>query len=725
MEEEGHKVNDYTNEDTDYTDDEDYNDEDYTSELETASKRQKRHTPEQIQELRAAFQRYDHPDQPTRRVLGAKIGLQARQVQYWFQNQRSQMQAKALVQNSKVFQHENAVLMAENVSLRQAILTKSCFTCGGATVPIELPAENRRLVMENARLRDENMRATALLNQILLSVPPAERPPVITSGRPAVLSASEGARRADRAARLRAHAEAAMDQFLLLATKGEPLWLPTPDGEVLSYLGYQNRALPVHHGFCPDDEFVMEATRETGMVRASAGAAYLVAILTDAKCWSEMFPSIVAGVTARSDAAIFSGNFGSRIQLMTAELLVQSPRLLNRRINFLRYTKPVAEGQWAVMDVSVDGILGPPGRRIIAEAAVANNTVVPASYTGWRLLPSGCLVEDMPNGYCKITWVVHAEYDETTVPTMFRPLFRSGKALGAHRWLASLRRKCEYLAALHSSQVPRNDNTAAAISSMGKRGILKLAQRMMAVFYSAVSGPVTQPSSNLYEWPESTGTGARSTDADVRMVTWKKAGSVADLVLSASTTVWLPNTPPQLVFQYLCDGQRRGEWDAFANGAAVTELCSVATGHLHGNAVSVLNSNVTDGIDSKKVLILQQACTDASCSMVVYAPVEEDSMRAVINSGDHASIFLLPSGFAVLPDGHGRARHAPSSSSAVVGRDNTAGSLLTVACQALLPGSSPSDNHVTAEAFDDVGKLLCRALKKIKAAVKANIVIPA
>ena len=53
MEEEGHQVNDYTDKDTDYTDDEDYNDEDYTPELETASKRQKRHTPEQIQELRA------------------------------------------------------------------------------------------------------------------------------------------------------------------------------------------------------------------------------------------------------------------------------------------------------------------------------------------------------------------------------------------------------------------------------------------------------------------------------------------------------------------------------------------------------------------------------------------------------------------------------------------------------------------------------------------------
>lgn len=57
MEKEEQQANDYTDEDTDYTDDEeeeDYNDdEDYTPEPETASKRQKRHTLEQIRELRA------------------------------------------------------------------------------------------------------------------------------------------------------------------------------------------------------------------------------------------------------------------------------------------------------------------------------------------------------------------------------------------------------------------------------------------------------------------------------------------------------------------------------------------------------------------------------------------------------------------------------------------------------------------------------------------------
>jgi homeobox-leucine zipper protein len=83
------------------------------------------------------------------------------------------LQAKVVVQNSKAAQRENAALMAENVSLRLAILKKCCFTCGGTMVPAELPAENRRLLMENGRLRGEFMRATALLDQILLSAPPA------------------------------------------------------------------------------------------------------------------------------------------------------------------------------------------------------------------------------------------------------------------------------------------------------------------------------------------------------------------------------------------------------------------------------------------------------------------------------------------------------------------------------------------------------------------------
>jgi hypothetical protein len=50
--------------------------------------------------------------------------------------------------------------------------------------------------MENGRLKGEYMHATALFNQILLSAPLAEHPPVVAR-------IGEGASRANRAARLR------------------------------------------------------------------------------------------------------------------------------------------------------------------------------------------------------------------------------------------------------------------------------------------------------------------------------------------------------------------------------------------------------------------------------------------------------------------------------------------------------------------------------------------
>jgi homeobox-leucine zipper protein len=73
---------------------------------------------------------------------------------------------------------------------------------------------------------------------------------------------------------------------------------------------------------------------------------------------------------------------------MDAELWVQSPRLLNRSVKFLRFSKKLSNRRWAMADVSVvDGVCGvEPG----------------GSSTGCRLLPSGCLLEDMSGGYCKV-----------------------------------------------------------------------------------------------------------------------------------------------------------------------------------------------------------------------------------------------------------------------------------------------------------------------------------
>jgi homeobox-leucine zipper protein len=79
---------------------------------------------------------------------------------------------------------------------------------------------------------------------------------------------------------------------------------------------------------------------------------------------------------------------------MHAELQVLSPLVPIREVVFLRFCKQHAEGLWAVVDVSVDAIVRPDGYPGVA-----------AGYMGCRLLPSGCIVQDMNNGYSKVRTV--------------------------------------------------------------------------------------------------------------------------------------------------------------------------------------------------------------------------------------------------------------------------------------------------------------------------------
>jgi len=125
----------------------------------------------------------------------------------------------------------------------------------------------------------------------------------------------------------------------------------------------------------------------------------LVDSLMDAARWSEMFPCIVA--RASTTDIISSGMGGTRsgsIQLMHTELQVLSPLVPIREVVFLRFCKQHAEGLWAVVDVSVDAVLRPGGDPHHHPL----NGGGAAGYMGCRLLPSGCVVQDMNNGYSKV-----------------------------------------------------------------------------------------------------------------------------------------------------------------------------------------------------------------------------------------------------------------------------------------------------------------------------------
>lgn len=124
-----------------------------------------------------------------------------------------------------------------------------------------------------------------------------------------------------------------------------------------------------------------------------------------------------------------------------------------------------------------------------------------------------------------------------------------------------------------------------------------------------------------------------------------------------------------------------------------------------------MNSN------QSSMLILQETCIDEAGSLVVYAPVDIPAMHVVMNGGDSAYVALLPSGFAVVPDGPG-SRGPENGSTANGGESRVSGSLLTVAFQ-ILVNSLPTAK-LTVESVETVNNLISCTVQKIKGALQCE-----
>ncbi|EEE61524.1 hypothetical protein OsJ_15826 [Oryza sativa Japonica Group] len=728
-------------------------------------KRYHRHTPQQIQELEAMFKECPHPDEKQRAELSKRLGLEPRQVKFWFQNRRTQMKMQLERHENSLLKQENDKLRSENLSIREATSNAVCVGCGGPAMLGEVSLEEHHLRVENARLKDELSRVCALAAKFLGksisvmappqmhqphpvpgsslelavggigSMPSATMPISTITDFAGAMSSSMGTVITPMKSEAEPSAMAgidkslflelamsAMDELVKMAQMGDPLWIPgasvpsSPAKESLNFEEYLN-TFPPCIGVKPEG-YVSEASRESGIVIIDDGAA-LVETLMDERRWSDMFSCMIAKASTTEE--ISTGVAGSRngaLLLMQAELQVLSPLVPIREVKFLRFSKQLADGVWAVVDVSADELMRDQG--ITSASSTANMNC--------RRLPSGCVLQDTPNGFVKylvqisvfsevynlsidqfldlppafmVTWVEHTEYDEASVHPLYRPLLRSGLALGAGRWIATLQRQCECLALLMSSiALPENDSSA--IHPEGKRSMLKLARRMTDNFCAGVS------TSSTREWSKLVGlTG--NIGEDVHVMARKSVdepGTPPGVVLSAATSVWMPVMPERL-FNFLHNKGLRAEWDILSNGGPMQEVTSIAKGQQNGNTVCLLKASPTKD-KQNSMLILQETCADASGSMVVYAPVDIPAMHLVMSGGDSSCVALLPSGFAILPAG-------PS-----IGADHKmGGSLLTVAFQ-ILANSQPSAK-LTVESVETVSNLISCTIKKIKTALHCDV----
>ncbi|XP_078176453.1 homeobox-leucine zipper protein ROC2-like [Carex rostrata] len=683
-------------------------------------KRYHRHTQHQIRELEAFFKECPHPDDKQRKALSQELGLEPLQIKFWFQNKRTQMKTQQERNENSQLRTDNEKLRAENMRYKEALTNASCPNCGGPASLGEMSFDEHHLRIENARLREEIDRISGIaakyVGKPLVSYQPHSSPisnrssldlgvgsfgghsPIGTDifGPSELFRSVTGQSEADKPLIIEL-AVTAMEEMVRMAQLNEPLWVNGLNGstEMLNedeYLRLFTRGIgPKPLGMRS------EASRETAVVIMNH--ANLVEILMDVNQWCTIFSSIVSrAVTLEVLSTGVAGNYNGAFQVMSAEFQVPSPLVPTRESLFVRYCKQHQDGMWAVVDVSLDGLRPGPTVRC-------------------RRRPSGCLIQEMPNGYSKVTWVEHVEADDRAVHNLYKPLVNSGLAFGAKRWVGTLERQCERLASVMASNIPNGD-IGVITTPEGKKSMLKLAERMVGSFCGGVTASTT------HQWTTLSGSGAE----DVRVMTRKSVddpGRPPGIILNAATSFWLP-VPPKRVFDFLRDESTRSEWDILSNGGVVQEMAHIANGRDHGNCVSLLRVN-SNNANQSNMLILQESCTDLTGSYVIYAPVDVVAMNVVLNGGDPDYVALLPSGFAILPDGpQSRSQaigpHDEATPNEVhglgVGESGTNGSLLTVAFQILV--DSVPTAKLSLGSVATVNSLIACTVERIKAAVSVE-----
>ncbi|XP_061967364.1 homeobox-leucine zipper protein HDG2-like isoform X3 [Populus nigra] len=663
-------------------------------------KRYHRHTQHQIQEMEAFFKECPHPDDKQRKELSRELGLEPLQVKFWFQNKRTQMKTQHERHENTQLRNENDKLRADNMRYREALSNASCPNCGGPTAIGEMSFDEHHLRLENTRLREEIDRISAIaaryvgkpvVNYPVLSPPMPPRPVDLGvgnfGGQPGLggdiyeagdlLRSISAPTEADKPMIIEL-AVAAMEELIRMAQMDEPLWMNSLDG-IDAVLNEDEYIRIFPHGIGPKPTgFKCEASRESAVVIMNH--INLVEYLMDVNQWSTLFSGIVSrALTLEVLSTGVAGNYNGALQVMTAEFQLPTPLVPTRESYYVRYCKQHADGTWAVVDVSLDSIRPGPAARC-------------------RRRPSGCLIQEMPNGYSKVTWVEHVEVDDRGVHNLYKHLVSSGHAFGAKRWVATLNRQCERLASAMATNIP-----AVITNQEGRKSMMKLAERMVISFCAGVSA------STAHTWTTLSGTGAD----DVRVMTRKSVddpGRPPGIVLSAATSFWLP-VPPKRVFDFLRDENTRNEWDILSNGGVVQEMAHIANGRDTGNCVSLIRVNSANSSQSN-MLILQESCTDQTASFVIYAPVDIVAMNVVLNGGDPDYVALLPSGFAIFPDG--TAAHG-------VGMDesgSTGGSLLTVAFQILV--DSVPTAKLSLGSVATVNNLIACTVERIKASLSCE-----
>lgn len=366
-----------------------------------------RHTPEQTQRLEEFFKECPHPDENQRRQLGAELGLEPRQIKFWFQNKRTQIKAQNERADNSSLRLENDKFRCENMAIREALKSVICPSCGGPPSGeegrkpslLKLQQENAELKLEYERISsvlanymgrplpgdafdstdasrtgDENGSTAFEVDSVIGNVNVGDQELVYEMKANTEIENSLVAELASNA----------MDELIKLLSMDEPLWIKSPgdDQYILDRNSYEN-IISCSVGLRYPKSRI-ESSKDSGVVVMNARS--LVDLCLDPDKWLDFFPTVISEARTLHivEAGLLRNRSGS-LQLIYEQMHLLSPLVQAREFYVLRYCQQIEMGTWVIADVSCDYLRG-------------RSRISPTCC--WKH-PSGCMIQELSNGLTK------------------------------------------------------------------------------------------------------------------------------------------------------------------------------------------------------------------------------------------------------------------------------------------------------------------------------------
>ncbi|XP_027177964.1 homeobox-leucine zipper protein HDG11-like [Coffea eugenioides] len=320
------------------------------------------------------------------------------------------------------------------------------------------------------------------------------------------------------------------------------------------------------------------------------------------------------------------------------------------------------------------------------------------------MFPSGCLIQDMPNGKANVAWVEHVQVDDISLThPLYKDMVCDSQAGGAKRWIVTLQRMCERFAfSMGPRYTPGHELEGVIDAPEGRKSLTKLSHKMVKNFCHMLS---MLEKLDLPQLSELNSNGFR-----VSVHRSDISGQPNNMIVCVAASLRLPTSFENL-FDFFKDVHARVQWDVLSDGNPVHEIAHISTGTHPGNTISLMQP-----INRKEnMLILQESSTDLLGANLIDAPVPVSAITSAMSGKDTTDTNVLPSGFIISSDGvdDSGTRAGASSSSNMTGSNS---SLLTVAFQIMVRPDTFSDRLIT-DSVATIHALITSTVQKIRVAV--------